>query len=457
MASTYLSKTPSGSGNRKTWTWSGWIKRSTLGSEQSFFGAYADTNNFVAAQFDSDDTLNITYKHINASGGSLSTQTKRKITNRVFRDVSSWYHIVIKFDAANTNCDIYVNGTEETSFSVNEEPENRDYAVNHTNIHYLGGFPTSATGIADTKLDGLMSHVHLCDGQAYNASNFGSTDSTTGEWTPNPAPSVTYGTNGYFLLKDSGTVTDASGQGNNYTVAAGTLTNTLDCPDNNFATWNASLAMNSTMVLTNGATTGKTATNYAAGASNTWWSSLGMSSGKYYCEIKMSAATANQGEVLGVGYDLSKHQQGSTVNAYHLGYISEGWAYFGAEGKVKSNNSDVLTGLATWTTNDIIGIAIDMDNNKLYFSKNGTFVNSGDPTSGSTGTGAVSLTANKTYFFGCSDASMSNTNTFQANFGNGYFGTTAVSSAGTNASGFGTFEYDVPTGYTALCTKGLNA
>ena len=449
MASTYLTRNQT-NGNQDKWTFSGWVKRSKLGAAQCIFATSNGSTTSFDAKFDSSDRIDV-YNYLSGGYGA------RLVTNRVFRDTNSWYHIVIVYDSGNSTeaqrLRIYVNGTEESSFSTTNYPslnENSDLNVSGSTLD-IGRQQNGSQFF-----DGLMSHLHLSDGYAYAPTVFGSTDSTTGEWKINTGPSVTYGNNGFFILKDGNSVTDQSGNSNNFTVSGGTLTKTEDCPSNNFATWNASLAMNSTMVLTNGATTGKTATNYAAGASNTWWSSLGMSSGKYYCEIKMSAATANQGEVLGVGYDLSKHQQGSTVNAYHLGYISEGWAYFGAEGKVKSNNSDVLTGLATWTTNDIIGIAIDMDNNKLYFSKNGTFVNSGDPTSGSTGTGAVSLTANKTYFFGCSDASMSNTNTFQANFGNGYFGTTAVSSAGTNASNLGIFEYNVPTGYTALCTKGLN-
>ena len=114
----------------------------------------------------------------------------------------------------------------------------------------------------------------------------------------------------------------------------------------------------------------------------------------------------------------------------------------------------------TYATGDIIGIAVDLDNLKIYFSINGTWQNSGDPTSGSTGTGsaftitAPSSTPDGAYFFAWSD--ISDTAKASWNFGNGYFGTTAVSSAGTNASGNGIFEYDVPTGYTALSTKGLN-
>ena len=100
---------------------------------------------------------------------------------------------------------------------------------------------------------------------------------------------------------------------------------------------------------------------------------------------------------------------------------------------------------------------MDLDNNKIYWSKNGTFQNSGDPTSGATGTGAISITSGYDYFFSLSDASNPDTSVYSCNFGNGYFGTTAVSSAQNPDDGIGIFEYDVPAGYRALCTKSINA
>jgi hypothetical protein len=150
---------------------------------------------------------------------------------------------------------------------------------------------------------------------------------------------------------------------------------------------------------------------------------------------------------------MSVDQQNSNA-AWFLGQTASS-AQYGYD----SNNGNLYNGGNassygnSFTTGDIIGIAMDLDNNKLYFSKNGVFQNSGVPTSGSTGTGAVSITADKTYGFGFSgyDATV-----FDCNFGNGYFGTTAVSSAGTPGSTVGTFEYDVPTGYQPLTTKGLN-
>ena len=120
--------------------------------------------------------------------------------------------------------------------------------------------------------------------------------------------------------------------------------------------------------------------------------------------------------------------------------------------------SNLLLNGDTYTTGDIIGIAVDLDNHKLYFAKNGTWQNSGDPTSGATGTGsAYDLVTNVSYSFAQSSIDGGTDPVYDWNFGNGYFGTTAVSSAQNPDDGIGIFEYDVPTGYRALCTKSINA
>jgi hypothetical protein len=145
---------------------------------------------------------------------------------------------------------------------------------------------------------------------------------------------------------------------------------------------------------------------------------------------------------------------------YYLGHQPDDYSYASTARKINDSNETAFGN--TYTDGDIIGIALDLDNLKIYFSKNGVWQNSGDPTSGSTGTGAAftitapSSTTDGAYFFACSDDNTSAERRVAWNFGNGYFQTTAVSSAGTNASGNGIFEYDVPTGYTALSTKGLN-
>ena len=294
----------------------------------------------------------------------------------------------------------------------------------------------------------FKSHVHFCDGQAYDASYFGETDSTTGEWKIKTSPSVTYGNNGFFILKDGNSVTDQSGQGNNWTVSGGTLTKTEDCPSNVFATWNALERANGNFSFANG----NTYSSITSAGYNYVTSTLGASSGKYYCEMKANTTGGSNKWMFGIASHPSLED-----NADYLGKDSDAYAYRGSAGDYYNNNNNTSYGNSC-VAGDIIGVAMDLDNNKLYFSKNGTWQNSGDPTSGSTGTGAISITTPSTgfYHFAWGDIDATGAHTMYANFGNGYFGTTAVSSAGTNASGNGIFEYDVPTGYTALSTKGLN-
>jgi hypothetical protein len=176
------------------------------------------------------------------------------------------------------------------------------------------------------------------------------------------------------------------------------------------------------------------------------FSSLGVSSGKWYTEFKITSGATSS--VTGIS-------DGSYTT--YLGYGTGDYSYRGSDGTWYNNQSATSYGSAL-SDNDIVGVALDLDNNKLYFSINGTFQNSGDPTSGSSGTGAISISAPATgfYHFATGNILTSGTITAQSNFGNGFFGTTQITSEGTNASGNGKFEYDVPTGYTALSTKGLN-
>ena len=367
-------------------------------------------------------------------------------TNRKFRDVNAWYHIVVAIDTtlatAGDRVRLYVNGVEETSFSTETHPaQNSPHMMtdNGTPI-YIG----SENG--GNYFNGSMSHYHLIDGTQYTASDFGETDATTGEWKIKTSPSVTYGNNGFWILKDGNSVTDASPNTNNLTVSGGTLTKTEDCPSNVFATLNPLFKQDH--AFSNGNL------GYTSSASD--WdsapSTLGASSGKFYCEMKVTAtASGTTRSVIGIcdardGNLVAESEFGLTSSTAgdNVGYTT---------GTVHKNNSDAGGTFASYTTNDIIGMYADLDNGKVYFAKNGVLQNSGVPTSGSTGTGAISITTGQTYLLG---VTAYGGGASQSNFGNGYFGTTAVSSAGTNASGNGIFEYDVPTGYTALSTKGLN-
>ena len=446
MASTYLTRTPSSNGNLDKWTLSVWVKKSKIqvGATGAQYIASAGTASIQnTVYFDNNDRLIIEY--YKADVGNYY-----KKTNKVFRDTSAWYHIVAVWDTGNATAEdrmrLYVNGERETSWQSSADPgQDLDGFWNSTsyanNIGQLSG--------GTSRFDGLMSHLHFIDGTVYTPSTFGSTDSTTGEWKINTSPSVTYGTNGFFILKDGNSVTDQSGNSNNLT-ASGNLTNTEDCPSNVFATLNPltrQVAAQLASSPTNGSTT---LTSGSGSAWGTLLSTIGASSGKYYCEAKL--ITLGSYARLGI-CDMSVSQQNS-ADSWFVGQTSGSaqYGYNSGNGNLYTNAGDSSYG-NSFTAGDIIGIAMDLDNSKLYFHKNGTYQNSGVPTSGSTGTGATSITADKTYGFAISGYAST---VWNVNFGNGYFGTTAISSEGTNASGIGKFEYDVPTGYTALSTKGLN-
>jgi len=444
MAGTYLTWTPSGAGSTTKWTTSFWVKRANLGGTQELVANWGSGNDNTTVRFLSGNNLEIV-------DYQSSSVVMKRVTNRLFRDTLAWYHIVVNIDTnqstANDRTKLYINGVQETSFSTTTNySSGQAHKWNTTYVHNIG-----QSGGGAGEFDGSMSHIHFIDGTTYDASAFGETDSTSGEWKIKTSPSVTYGTNGFFILKDGNSVTDQSGNSNNFTVAGGTLTKTESSPSNVFATLNNLDGYVSHMVFSHGNNTvdnGSTATNKSYTRST-----LGMTSGKFYFEAK-DVTNANY-QSIGITDKASGGTDGE------LGGSSADYVYRNDAGQKGNNNSFSSYG-NSYTTNDIIGCAVDLDNLKIYFSKNGVWQNSGDPTSGATGTGAAftitapSLTSTGFYFFAVGDNTAANSSKWSANFGNGYFGTTAVSSAGTNASGNGIFEYDVPTGYTALSTKGLN-
>ena len=457
MANTYLTRTPSSTGNRKIFTTSFWMKRSKLGGQQPLFSTDLDNtnNNYTMFYLDGGDGIGF----FNTDGGVSNVDY---LTNRKLRDTNSWYHIVIVFDSTQSSGNrikFYINGVRETSFANSTEP-NQDADntwFNRTYEHMIGtrSYDTS------TYFDGSLSYFNFIDGTAYDASAFGSTDSTTGEWQINTSPSVTYGTNGFFILKDGNSVTDQSGNSNNWTVGGGTLTKTEDCPSNVFATLNPlNVPTSNAPTFSNGNNTSITSSatgSYKWGGSTT----LGMTSGKFYCEAKATVDSTYSRSVIGITGDSTNL---ATTNGSILGTTAS-CGYYSSNGSVQYNGSGDISGFNTsYTTGDIISMAFDLDNGKLYFRKNNdAWQNSGDPTSGATGTGAVSIlsastTSDGAYFFAqTDDTGTSSPSKFEFNFGNGYFGTTAVASAGTPGSTPGTFEYDVPSGYQPLSTKGLNA
>ena len=446
MASTYITRVDTTNGNRKVWTWSAWVKRDVLGVvEHNMFSAGG--NNVDEGQFKfSSDQLSF-FNDYATTGRVSATQPSKK-----FRDTNGWYHFVWRHKVDETSNDdrwkIYINGErlQPSDYGSPTIPNEEGVYNRFTNKQMWFGARAKAQYDSSYQyFSGLMSHIHFCDGYAYDASDFGETDATTGEWKIKTSPNVQYGSKGFFILKDGNSVTDQSGNGNNCTVAGGTLTKTEDCPSNVFATWNT--LANTGLSLQNG----NTYTVYASNDHNCK-TTLGMNSGKYYWEMKPNGVS---GTVTGICRDTTKQQADisntSGEHVYAMQYNS---------GNVSYKTNGTFTASSSWGTyvsGDIIQYAYDADNGKLFIGKNGTYKdfsgNTGDPANGTYPTFS-SLDTNATWFPFIEMRGGSENNYW--NFGNGYFGTTAVSSAGTNASGIGIFEYDVPTGYTALSTKGLN-
>jgi len=439
MANTYLTRTPSSTGNQQKVTFSVWIKRCKLGGEAIYsIGGAVDQNYYVDLIFDSG------FLEMNWYDGSGNHSIK---TNRLFRDTSAWYHLVVAIDTtqstASNRVKIYVNGILETSFSsADYMNQNQNMLFNTSSREIRIGQRVNGSDSANI----IMSHFHCADGTAYTPTVFGETDSTTGEWKIKVSPSFTLGTNGFTILKNGNTITDQSANSNNFSLGGGTLTKTEDSPSNVFATWNPLQATTSASYDFSAGNT-RMAVNDAAVFS--LGATLAAKTGKYYMEMKWVQQGGNGSwGMIPINTNIKNRPRNAGV----------GWN--------QGDNAPWLLGSivsGSWGgsigTGDIIQLAMDLDNGAFYFGKNGTYLNSGNPTSGASKTGAVDFSG--TTMFGeditfAIGKGASGTDGWNANFGNGYFEQTAVSSAGTNASGNGIFEYDVPTGFTALSTKGLN-
>ena len=434
MASTYLSRTFSNTPTSdKICTISTWFKRGDISSEKVLF-SWLTASSRDGLRFDGANNI-IRLFFNGASSADLQSNSK-------YRDVSAWYHIVVAIDTtqatASNRVKIWFNNEQVTSFSsVTYPSQNYSIGWGSARACNIGRDVSDTSGI----YDGSMSHFHFIDGTAYEPTAFGEYDAN-GVWKINTSPSVTYGTNGFFILKDGNSVTDQSGNGNNFTVAGGTLTNTEDSPSNVFATLNPLVYSNLSYA------NGNTIITNSTTAHNSSVSTIAVNSGKWYCEAKFVDGISSKSMV-----GITEYEKTFLNNI--LGSTSNSYSFYRDNGNIYTNN--VATSYSTAPANgDIIMVAFDADNGTLWFGKNGTWLNNATQSEIENGTTTNSAFSGiDTSIYRGFGASAEDCSTYM-NFGNGYFGTTAVASAGTNASGIGIFEYNVPTGYTALSTKGLN-
>lgn len=434
-SSDYLSRTPSTATSLTTWTLSFWIKRSQIGTEQRIISQGSSSSNFMEIALQSGDTL-----RWRQYTGSYEGQL---ITNRLFRDVSAWYNIVCQWNTTDGTADdrmkIYVNGVEETSFSTRNNPtSSRSSLWNST----TGTMDIGRRSVEnDQFLDGYMTETVFIDGQALDPTSFGEFDEDSSVWKPINVSGLTFGTNGFYLdFENSGSLgADVSGNGNNFTVNNLTsIDQTSDSCTNNFATFNP-LGSGANVTFSEGNLKPSDDGTSHTSMKGIFISTIGVSTGKWYAEFKYDDSDS----IVGIA-TTTKDYKG--LSQYYLG---QGTLEYGLDSNgtptIYTNGSGTTYGSGSTSSGDIVSVALDLDNNKLYFAKNGTYYNSGNP---ATNTNGHSITAGEYYFAG----GHGNLSQLFANFGNPPF---SISSGNSDGNGYGNFEYAVPSGYYSLNSKNL--
>jgi hypothetical protein len=310
---------------------------------------------------------------------------------------------------------------------------------------------------------GYMAEVCFIEGSALTPTSFGEFDEDSPTiWKPKSADDIselTFGTNGFYLnFEDSADLgVDVSGNSNDLTETNLDATDqATDTPTNNFCTMNPIAGRQGEFDQTLFSQGNTMVEECAAGTTNEWrayYGTMGVSSGKWYWEVECvkswaapaDTAISQRHGICDVNQLVQQEDESSTD-------LSRAWGWRNPGGYRNNNTDTDDASYGSYTTGDILQFALDLDNNKLYFGKDGTWEDSGDPTSGATGTGAVSITAGYTYT--PLDERLYGSDEFSANFGNPSF---TVSSGNADGKGYGNFEYAPPSGYYALCTKNLGA
>jgi len=439
--------------NRKTFTVSAWFKRTELGVDQQVWhgGTFGEATRIGISSYQvADDSL-----WVDVAGGTGNSGTQyRSFSTLKIRDTSAWYHVCVAVDTTQATeanrMKAWLNGVEVTDWSQHQIPaQNFQCALESGNEMAWGGYRPSNLVL----FSGYLAECHYLDGVAKVQTDFGEYDEDSGIWKPK-AYAGTYGDNGCYLnFDDSASLgADSSGNGNNFTLNNITAADqATDTPTNNFATLNPLvqyLPDGAYSFITEGATKARSTqfdVNY------TYAPTFGVTSGKWYAEFEYEGSQAdNLVGILDIDAVVSYNKRLGETGQWSVGlYQFNGTLYVTSDSGVTSTPSWG----ASAADGDIISVALDMDNYFVYFAKNGTWQNSGDPTSGATGTGGVAFDSNKTVGIGCSTYALSADGIIFTNLGGYTAGT--ISSAASDANGYGTFEYAPPSGYYALCTKNL--
>ena len=430
--SAFMHKTPN-AGNRKKATFSCWFKRSLITSAQTLFWAGSDNSNYQTfPRFLANDKIVV------AEINSGST-TWEIFTNRQFRDVGAWYHIVVALDTTQSTAanrvKIYVNGVQETDVNTDGgyPGENRDTLINTAVPHQI------AHDYVAQYYGGYVAQACFLEGSQNAPTDFGEFDADSGIWKPIDVSGLTFGTNGFFCdFEASDNLGNDANGGTDLTESGLAATDqSLDTCTNNFATMNPLDNFYYNGVFSEGNLKIINGSGREAGATST----IALSSGKWFWEAKPKS---NVAPVIGIASTPSATNTSSSaaISVNGFGYLKTG--------KVETSNgsggSNVLANYAVYVADDIIGVALDLDSSqaKVYFYKNGTLQGSGVNIT------SASATTNGHYFVGF--GVLGGQDTFEVNFGSPPY---ANSSGNADGNGFGDFEYAVPSGYFAICTKNL--
>ena len=442
-SSAYMHRTPS-AGNRRTMTLSVWIKGSSL----------ADGSNNVLGQYNSSNENNAMLLVIEGAGKIMvwnyttDAYTMDIRTNRLLRDNSSWYNIVVAVDTtqstASNRVKVYVNGVQETSFSNETYPsQDLDLFLNQGVAQNIGTQRYGST--VGSPFDGYMAEFCFIDGTQNAVTDFGEFDEDSGIWKPINVSGLTFGTNGYYLdFEDSSALgNDVSGNDNDFTtVNLAAIDQSTDTCTNNFCTMNALDNFYAASTLSEGNLKVLTISGNAAYNPATF----GLTKGKWYWEVKLvtcSAGDDSEATIFGISNQ-------SPVNAGYDGSIQIGDGFgLRGNGNIWSSGGTEY-GWNTVAVGNIVSVAVDFDNGKFYTATNGTYGNSSNPSTASNG---YSFTVGTDAWFpGVNQRETSQTGTFELNFGSPSY---AISSGNTDGDGYGNFEYAVPSGYYSLNTKNL--
>jgi len=450
----YMYKDQSG-GNRQKFTMSCWTKLTS--------GYGGSAGSLLSVNGTDDDTnFHFGIDHGDASGGASDSLfchiygADAFRTTPLLRDYSAWYHIVLAVDttqaAAENRMKVYVNNVQQTLSQQGDYPEQNDnFGVNENGARL--GVGTHPGSVAAYALNSYLCEYVLIDGSQLTPASFGEADEDSGIWKPIKVSGLTFGTNGFYLdFQASGNLgNDANGGTDLTEVSIAATDQSTDTCTNNFCTMNALDNFYAASTLSEGNLKVLTISGNAAYNPATF----GLTKGKWYWEVKLvtcSAGDNSEATIIGISNQspVNAGYTGSIVVNDGLGIRGDGNAW-GADGSAGGGAS--TSGWDAIAVGNTAMIAVDFDNGKLYHGINGTWGNSGDPTSGSTGTGAYAFTVGTDAWFpGVNQRETSQTATFELNFGSPPY---AISSGNTDGDGYGNFEYAVPSGYFSLNTKNL--